>query len=274
MNLLSVENISKSYGEKILFKDICFGIESGEKLGLIGINGTGKSTFLKVLSDIDTPDDGKIVKGNGVRVKYLPQNPDFDENMSILEHVYADAKANTKADEVDHWQIETDAKTILTKLGISNFDQKINTLSGGQKKRVALASALITPSDLLILDEPTNHLDNIIIEWLEQYLNKRKGALIMVTHDRYFLDRVANRIIELDRGSLYSYKGNYSNFIEAKLERAQSEEASEQKRQNLLRRELAWVRRGAQARSTKQKARLDRYDELKNKNPEFVNDKV
>lgn len=288
MNLLSIENISKSYSDKILFKDINLGISEGDKIGLIGVNGTGKSTLLKIIAGFETSDTGKIIKGNSIRIEYLPQNPNFEAAASVLEQVFrgdspsmkllgqyeeALTSPNTSSerlmalshdmDSLNLWDLESDAKSILTKLGISDFNAKIGTLSGGQKKRVALVSALINKSDLLILDEPTNHLDNESIDWLEQYLNKRKGALLMITHDRYFLDRVTNGILELDNGSLYSYTGNYSTFLEKKLEREELLKSSEEKRQNLFRKELAWIKRGAKARSTKQKARIDRFDKLK-----------
>lgn len=288
MNLLSIENISKSYSDKILFKDINLGISEGDKIGLIGVNGTGKSTLLKIIAGFETSDTGKIIKGNSIRIEYLPQNPNFEADASVLEQVfrgdspsmkllgqYEEALTNPNTsserlmalshdmDSLNLWDLESDAKSILTKLGISDFNAKIGTLSGGQKKRVALVSALINKSDLLILDEPTNHLDNESIDWLEQYLNKRKGALLMITHDRYFLDRVTNGILELDNGSLYSYTGNYSTFLEKKLEREELLKGSEEKRQNLFRKELAWIKRGAKARSTKQKARIDRFDKLK-----------
>ena len=290
LNLMTIENISKSYSIKTLLQNISFGISEGEKIGLIGVNGTGKSTLLKIIAGIETPETGKIVKGNRVRVEYLPQDPKFNEELTVLEQIFkGDSKEmtlmrnyqetldsyheglNTKLlqlqDQIESlnlWDLESEAKSILTKLGITNFSLKIKELSGGQKKRVAIASALISPCELLVLDEPTNHLDNDTIAILEDYLNSRKGALIMITHDRYFLDRVTNRIIELDHGKLYSYDGNYSLFLEKKMERLQLESAMEDKRQNLLRKELAWVQRGAQARSTKQKARLQRFDELKN----------
>lgn len=291
---MTIENISKSYSVKTLLNNISFGISEGEKIGIIGINGTGKSTLLKIIAGIENPETGQITKGNRVRIEYLPQNPDFHEEATVLEQVFKgtspemtllrqyqeildelqthyDENLNTKLlslqDQIDRlnlWDLESEAKSVLTKLGITNFSQKVGQLSGGQKKRVALASALITPCEILILDEPTNHLDNDTISKLEDYLNSRKGSLIMITHDRYFLDRVTNRIIELDKGRLYSYDGNYSVYLEKKMERLQLEAAMEDKRQNLLRKELAWVRRGAQARSTKQKARLQRFDELKN----------
>lgn len=293
MNLLSFEGLSKSYSEKILFDNIDLGINEGDKIGIIGVNGTGKSTLLKVISGVEQADRGKILTGNKVRVEYLSQNPQFDYDATVLEQIFKGNSPVTvlireyeqtmerlhlnpedeilqkqllqlsgKMDAAGAWDAESEAKTILTKLGISDFEAQIKTLSGGQKKRVALASILISPADLLILDEPTNHLDNDIIEWLEGFLNRRKGSLLMITHDRYFLDRVANRIIELDRGKLYSYIGNYSNFLEKKAERLDIEAASESKRQNLLRKELAWIRRGAKARTTKQKARIDRFEEL------------
>lgn len=287
MNLLNAENISKSYSEKILFNNINLGINEGDKIGIIGVNGTGKSTLLKVISGIEQADEGRVIKGNSVRVEYLSQNPDFDPEASVIEQVfkgdspimkvirkYEEAVQDPETsdeiiielshsmDTMNAWGIESEAKAVLTKLGIGDFNAKVGTLSGGQMKRIALAAALINPSELLILDEPTNHLDNEIIDWLEQYLNKRKGALLMITHDRYFLDRVVNEIIELDNGKLYTYKGNYSVFLEKKLEREEIEAASEKKRQSLFRKELAWIRRGAQARSTKQKARIDRFENL------------
>jgi len=294
MNLMTIENIKKSYSVKTLLNNISFGIADGEKIGIIGVNGTGKSTLLKIIAGVETPESGQVVKGNKVRVEYLPQNPEFDPNNTVLEQIFkGDSKEMTllrhyqealdamaldyndttsKAllriqDEIEQlhlWDLESEAKSILTKLGIHQFSQKMSQLSGGQRKRVALASALITPCELLILDEPTNHLDNDTIGKLEDYLNSRKGSLLMITHDRYFLDRVTNRILELDKGNLYSYEGNYSVFLEKKMERMEIENAREDKRQNLLRKELAWVRRGAQARSTKQKARLDRFEDLKN----------
>ncbi|MBP2663505.1 MAG: ettA [Firmicutes bacterium] len=299
MNLLSLENVTKSYGEKILFRQVTFGVDESDKIGLIGVNGTGKSTFLKVIAGVDTADSGKIMTGNSVQIEYLPQNPEFDANATVLEQVFkghspvmqvlreyeqvllqAQQHPTDEAcqkrliiltqqmDAQNAWQLESDAKIILTKLGIVDFLAIISTLSGGQRKRIALASALINPADLLILDEPTNHIDNQTVAWLEQYLAKRKGALLMITHDRYFLDRVTNRIIELDKGNLYTYMGNYSQFLESKAEREEQQEASECKRQNILRNELAWIRRGAQARSTKQKARIERFEELSAQTPE------
>lgn len=297
MNILNAENISKSYSEKILLKNISLGISEGDKIGVIGINGTGKSTFLKIIAGQEVSEEGRITKGSSVSIEYLPQSPDFHPDATVLEQVFrgdtavmktirayeaaleiGDAEAIMKLthdmDAADAWSIEVEAKTVLTKLGISDFNARIGTLSGGQKKRIALAAALINPSDLLILDEPTNHLDNDIIDYLEVYLNRRKGALLMVTHDRYFLERVTNKIIELDRGSLYEYYGSYNDFLEKKLLREEMERASEEKRQNLLRKELAWIKRGAKARTTKQKARIQRFEELRDNEPNFIEDKL
>ena len=305
MNLITLENISKSYSEKILANNISLGINEGEKIGLIGVNGTGKSSFLKIVAGVEEPDEGTVTKGNRVRIEYLAQTPDYDDNATVLEQVFkgnseemrilreyeellekidkGEVKENDserliklqgKIDALNLWDMESEAKNVLTKLGITNFEEKVGNLSGGQKKRIMLAAALITPCELLILDEPTNHLDNETISWLEEYLNSRKGALLMITHDRYFLDRVTNRILELDRGRLFSYDGNYSVFLEKKMERIAIEKASEEKRQNLMRKELAWVRRGAKARTTKQKARLQRFDELVNQEGFVENENI
>lgn len=302
MNLITLENISKSYSEKFLLNNISLGINEGDKIGVIGINGTGKTTFLKIVAGIEHYDSGNIIKGSKIRVEYLPQNPDYDFNATVLEQVfkgsspemqllreYEDVLERThngeelstrlislqsKIDTMNLWDLESEAKTILTKLGINDFKAKIGDLSGGQRKRISLASALITPSELLILDEPTNHMDSETIQWLEEYLNKRKGALLMITHDRYFLDRVTNRIIELSDGNLYSYEGNYSLFVEKKAERDALEVAAQRKKDNLFRKELAWIRRGAKARSTKQKARIDRFEDLKNSMVDINEDKL
>lgn len=294
MNLMTLENICKSYSEKTLLENISFGINEGEKIGIIGVNGTGKSTLLKIIAGVEVPDNGTVTKANRVRVEYLPQNPDYNEDFTVLQQVFKGTSSEMKLlleyqetldklnknytedinnklislqekiDTLGLWDLESEAKMILTKLGITNFSQKVKELSGGQRKRISLASALITPCDLLILDEPTNHLDNETIDHLEEYLNSRRGSLVMITHDRYFLDRVSNRIIELDKGRLFSYDGNYSLFLEKKMERLTLEASMEEKRQNLMRKELAWVRRGAKARTTKQKARLQRFDDLVN----------
>jgi len=257
MNIISIENISKSFSEKPLLGDINLGIDDQDKIGVIGVNGTGKSTLLKLIAGIEEPDSGKIVRGNSVRIEYLPQNPEFDPDSTVKDYVTG-------------FEIES----VLTKLGIEDFGAKLGSLSGGQRKRVALAQALVNPAELLILDEPTNHLDNEAIDWLEQYLKRRKGALLMITHDRYFLDRVANEIVEIDNGTLYTYKGNYSYFLEKKLEREALEIASEKKRKSLYRNELAWMRQGAQARSTKQKARIDRFEKLGEQAVDLSKDKL
>lgn len=287
MVLMSIEEVSKSYLEKKLIKGVTFGINEGDKIGLIGINGTGKSTLLKLLAGVESPDIGEITRTRNLKVGYLPQNPDFDQGGLVLEQVFSGdwpqmkvlreynralekpedqdklIELSQKMDSLSAWDLESEAKSILTKLGISNYNEKIENLSGGQKKRVALARALIQPSDILILDEPTNHLDNETIQWLEDFLKDRKGASIMVTHDRYFLDRVTNIILELDGGNLFTYKGNYSYYIEKKLEREDSIIAFERKRKSLYRKELAWMMQGAKARSTKQKARIQRFENLK-----------
>lgn len=293
MNLVKVDNIFKSYSEKKLLEDISLNINDGDKIGLIGINGTGKSTLLKIIVGKEYVDKGIINYKSSIRIEHLSQNPEFDFEATILEQVFkgdspemkilreyestlkeiteGNVSLNNKLldiqgkmDSMDLWNLESEAKTILTKLDIINFNDKIGLLSGGQRKRIALASSLITPCDLLVLDEPTNHMDSKSIAWLEGYLNKRKGALLMITHDRYFLDIVTNKILELYNGKLYKYDGNYSTFVEKKIEREELEVAIQNKKQNLYRKELAWIRRGAKARSTKQKARIDRFENLKN----------
>lgn len=253
MNILNAEKISKTYGENVLFDKVVLGVNKGDKIGVIGVNGTGKSTFLKIIAGIEEPDAGEIVSGRGVTVSYLAQAPQFNPGDTIVGYVI---KGKNNASEAE-------AKTILTKLGITDFDAAINTLSGGQRKRIALARTLVSPAEVLILDEPTNHLDSDMVIWLEEYIKKFKGELIMVTHDRYFLDNVTNRIVELDGGKLYGYDTNYSGFLELKTQREEMERATEAKRANILRRELEWIRRGCQARSTKQQARIDRYEDMK-----------
>ena len=253
MNILNAEKISKTYGEKVLFDKVVLGVNKGDKIGVISVNGTGKSTFLKIIAGIEEPDAGEIVSGRGVTVSYLAQAPQFNPGDTIVGYVIKD-KNNAS---------EAEAKTILTKLGITDFDAAINTLSGGQRKRIALARTLVSPAEVLILDEPTNHLDSDMVIWLEDYIKKFRGELIMVTHDRYFLDNVTNRIVELDGGKLYGYDTNYSGFLELKTQREEMERATEAKRANILRRELEWIRRGCQARSTKQQARIDRYEDMK-----------
>lgn len=253
MNILNVEKVSKTYGEKELFNNISLGINSGDKIGLIGVNGTGKSTLLKIIAGIEEPDEGQVVKGKGIELAYLAQTPLYYDNENVLEYVMRGKHADS----------QPKAKEILNKLGITNHAAMMNILSGGQKKRAALARTLVEPARLLILDEPTNHLDNDMVLWLEQFIKSFKGELIMVTHDRYFLDNVTNRIVELDKASLYSYDTNYSGFLELKTQREEMERATEAKRQNILRKELAWIRRGCQARSTKQQARIDRFEDMK-----------
>lgn len=303
--ILTIENLCKTYGEKVLFDNVNFSLTDGDKIGIVGVNGTGKSTFIKTIAGVIPADSGDIISGKNIHIEYLSQDKVFDMENTILMEVFkgnqplmktlyeyeitlAESQKNpqdthlqekiikltSKIDELDGWQIESDAKTVLTKLGLMDFSAKIKTLSGGQQKRLALATTLIQPCDLLLLDEPTNHLDSETIAWLEDYLRKLKSALIMVTHDRYFLDSVATKILELDKGNSYVYTGNYSQFLELKAAREEREEASEQKRQNFLRNELKWVRRGAQARSTKQRARLQRFEEVKNQKVNISNDKI
>ncbi|MFI3175775.1 MAG: ABC-F family ATP-binding cassette domain-containing protein [Bacillota bacterium] len=293
MVLLTGENIKKSYGTRIILGDISFSIHEGDKIGVIGVNGSGKSTLLRIVAGVGEADGGEIITANRMQMAYLSQNNDFDSENTVLEQVFVSENTELKLvgayekaihqleltpedesltkkvaelaeemDKIQGWSLQSEAKNILTQLGITDFQKKVKTLSGGQQKRVALATALIAPVDLLILDEPTNHIDHDTVEWLEEHLEKYSKALLMVTHDRYFLDRVANTIIELEHGNLYSYEGNYTKFLEQKAEREELEKKGEQKRQNFLRTELEWVRRGAKARTTKQKARLDRYAEI------------
>lgn len=295
MNILSITNLKKTYGTKTLFEAISFNIDDQDKIGVIGINGTGKSSMLRIVAGADTPDSGTVEIFGQKRIAYLPQMPDMDPNRTVLSQVFiADTpelslvrdyemttaslaenpedsglqqkllRLSDRIDSLGLWNLKSQVETILTRLGITEFSKTIGSLSGGQRKRVAMAAVLLTPSDLLILDEPTNHLDNSTIDWLENFLQNRKGALLMVTHDRYFLDRVVSRTIELDGGRLYEYSGNYSQFVELKAARKAFESAMEQKRQNLYRRELAWMRRGARARTTKQKARIERFEAIKN----------
>lgn len=277
MNIINVTEITKSYTERKLFDKASFYLQEGEKVGVIGINGTGKSTLLKLAAGLEEPDEGKITKANHIVIRYLPQNPVFDPEMSVIDAVLSQCilnfggdtsdemeNAGNIADNVHHWNLESDAKAMMMKLGITDFSQKTGELSGGQRKRLALVAAVLVPCDVLILDEPTNHLDSAMADWLEDYLKKWRGALLMVTHDRYFLDSVCNRIVEVDKGHIYSYDANYSGYLELKAEREEMEDASERKRQTILRKELEWIKRGARARTTKQKGRIKRYEELKN----------
>lgn len=294
--MLTIENIHKSYGDKVLFHSISCAIREQEKIGLIGVNGTGKSTLLKIIAGLEQPEQGKVKHPKDYHIEYAHQEPVLDDNLTVMEQIYyGDSiimkvmrdyeqallqlqqqpddqsaqdkllKTQQKMDEADAWEANTTAKTILTKLGITEFANKVGFLSGGQKKRVALAKALLQPADLLLLDEPTNHLDNETVEWLEGYLESYKGSFILITHDRYFLNRATNRIFELDKGNLYQYDGNYEIFLEKKAEREALEASDEIKHQNTLRRELAWLKRGARARSTKQKARKERIEKMQEK---------
>ena len=298
--LLTLENFTKSYGEKTLFSGVDFSIDDGERVGIVGVNGTGKSTFLKAVAGLTPVDDGTRVERRGLRMEMLAQDKVFAPENTVLMEVFrgtsplmqalrdyelalraaeerpddtqvqqALAKCSAAIDAAEGWQLESEAKTVLTQLGITDFAAPVGTLSGGEQKRLALATALVQPCDLLLLDEPTNPLDSETIAWLETYLSGRKGALLMVTHDRYFLDRTATKILELDKGHAYTYTGNYSDFLEQKAARIEREQASEAKRQNFLRNELKWLRRGAQARSTKQKARIERYEEVKAQTPDL-----
>ena len=265
MNILTAEHLRKSYTERLLFEDANFYLHEGEKVGILGINGTGKSTLLKILAGLEEPEEGKVVLANHVVLRYLPQNPTFQEGHTVLEAVLDVHKGDETL-----YNLEAEAKTMMTKLGITDFAQPVEQLSGGQKKRLALVAALVAPADILVLDEPTNHLDNAMADWLEEFLKKWRGALIMVTHDRYFLDSVTNRIVEIDKGKIYSYETNYSGFLKLKADREASMLATERKRQSILRVELEWMMRGARARSTKQKAHIQRYENLKNQeSPKF-----
>ena len=260
MNLLTIENMSKSYTERMLFDKVTFGINEGEKIGVIGINGTGKSTLLKIIAGLEEPDTGTVTKGKKVRVAYLSQTPEFDDKLSILQNVILNQKA-----EEEYRNLEGEASAMLQKLSIFDVSASPAILSGGQKKRVALVRTLLTPAEILVLDEPTNHLDNEMAEWLEDYLVKYRGAFIMVTHDRYFLDKVTNKIVEIDKGSIYSYQANYSKYLELKAEREEMLMATERKAKSLFRVELEWMQRGARARSTKQKAHIQRFEDLRDR---------
>lgn len=256
MNILNIEHVSKIFGEKTIFDDVSFGIQEGDKIGIIGINGTGKTTLLRMIAGVEEPDSGQIIKQNGIRLAYLSQHPSFPEGATVLSYAFDGIAEND-------WALKSEVKSALNKLGITDHDMKMEHLSGGQKKKVALAKTLTSSFEILLLDEPTNHLDGEMISWLEDYLKRYKGVVIMVTHDRYFLDKVTNRILEISRGKLYGYEANYSKFLEMKAEREEMELASERKRQSVLRMELEWAKRGCRARTTKQKARLERLELLK-----------
>lgn len=264
MNIINVENITKSYTGRKLFSKASFYVQEKEKIGIIGINGTGKSTLLKIIAGCEEAEEGTVTTANHIVINYLSQSPDYDDNSSVIDHVLNQI-ISSDLDEQHRWSLESDAKTLLNKLGIIDINQKMGELSGGQRKRIALVATVLKPCDVLILDEPTNHLDYDMVEWLEDYLKKWRGAIIMVTHDRYFLDSVCNRIVEIDKGSIYSYDTNYTGFLERKAAREDSEWASERKRQSILRKEIEWMQRGARARSTKQKAHIQRYEALRNR---------
>lgn len=268
MNILSVENITHSFTERKLFDKASFYLHEGDKVGVIGINGTGKSTLLKIMAGIEEPDEGKVIKASNLMIHYLPQNPKFNDEDTVIESVQNMVHHHANENEL------IEAKSMMTRLGITDFEQKTGELSGGQRKRLALVSVLLTPCDILILDEPTNHLDSKMAEWLENQLKAFKGALVMVTHDRYFLDSVTNRIIELDKGKIYSYQEKYSGYLQRKAEREASDKASERKRQSILRKEIEWMQRGARARSTKQKAHIQRYENLKNQQGIVEDEKI
>lgn len=268
MNLLTVDHVTKVFTQRKIFEDASFYLQEQEKVGVIGINGTGKSTLLKMIAGIEEPDSGEVIYANQIVVHYLPQMPEFDPDATVLESVLSYASVGSvhkesNKDEHEMWNLESSAKSMMTKLGIYDFDEKTGHLSGGQKKRLALVAVLLTPCDVLLLDEPTNHLDAEMAEWLENYLKNYRGAMIMVTHDRYFLDSVCNRIVEIDQGKIYSYETNYSGYLEARAQRIESMEVSERKRQAFLKKEIEWIRRGAKARTTKQKARIERYETLR-----------
>ena len=256
--------MTKAHTDKVLFEDADFSIQDTDKIGIIGINGTGKSTLLRILAGLDETDEGEVIKGNGIVIHYLPQNPVFPKDTTLLDYVIAKNRTKENA-----WTVEGDVKSILNKLGFMDYNVMVDTLSGGQRKKAAIAAAIAEPCDILIMDEPTNHLNPDMILWLEEYLKTFRGAFVMVTHDRYFLDRVCNRIVEIDKGKLYGYQTNYEGYLELKAAREEMALATERKRQSILRMELEWIKRGARARSTKQKARIERYEELRDaKGPE------
>ena len=262
MNIINVENITKVYTERELFSKASFYVQEREKIGIVGINGTGKSTLLKIVAGLEEPDEGTVIRANHVVINFLPQNPEFEALKTVLDNVM-DKIITTDMDEAHRWSLESEAKSLMLKLGIHDYDQLCGELSGGQKKRLALVAAVLKPCDVLIMDEPTNHLDYDMVEWLEEFLRNWRGALLMVTHDRYFLDSVCNRIVEVDRGSIYSYDTNYSGFLALKVQREEYARASEGKRQSIFRKEIEWMQRGARARSTKQKAHIQRYEALR-----------
>ena len=305
MSIVTLQSVKKDFGIKELLKDASFSLDTNDKVGLIGTNGSGKSTLLKMIARLESIDSGQILVNSGAKIVYLPQQPDLDENHTVLEQVFADSGEQMNlvkeyeelSDKLAHypddsqlmsrlssvmqrmdttgaWEVETNAKIILTKLGIADFDVKVGTLSGGYRKRIALAAALISEPDLLLMDEPTNHLDALSVEWLQSYLNRYRGALLLITHDRYFLDKVTNRIIEIDRGDIYNYTGNYSYYLEKKALAEESAVSTQRKHQGILRRELEWLKKGPKARSTKQKARIERAHALRDTEFKQLNGKV
>jgi ATP-binding cassette subfamily F protein uup len=305
MSIVTLQSVKKDFGIKELLKDANFSLDTNDKVGLIGTNGSGKSTLLKMIARLESIDSGQILVNSGAKIVYLPQQPDMDENHTVLEQVFADSGEQMNlvreyeelSDKLAHypddsqlmsrlssvmqrmdatgaWEVETNAKIILTKLGIVDFDVKVGTLSGGYRKRIALAAALISEPDLLLMDEPTNHLDALSVEWLQSYLNRYRGALLLITHDRYFLDKVTNRIIEIDRGDIYNYTGNYSYYLEKKALAEESAVSTQRKHQGILRRELEWLKKGPKARSTKQKARIERAHALRDTEFKQLNGKV
>lgn len=275
MNLLTVDNIVKTYTHRKLLDQASFYLQEGQKVGIVGINGTGKSTLLKIIAGLEEPDEGEVIRANNLVIRYLPQMPEFDPKIGVLESVLSYARVGSshkeaQREEHEIWELESSAKSMMTKLGIYDFDEETGHLSGGQRKRLALVAVLLTSCDVLVLDEPTNHLDSDMAEWLENYLKSYRGTMVMVTHDRYFLDSVCNRIVEIDRGKIYSYETNYSGYLAAKQEREDIAWAGERKRQSILRKEIEWMQRGARARSTKQKAHIERYEKLRDqKSPEI-----
>ncbi|MFN6502331.1 MAG: ABC-F family ATP-binding cassette domain-containing protein [Nostoc sp. DedQUE01] len=305
MSIITLQSVQKDFGIKEILKDASFSLDATDKVGLIGTNGSGKSTLLKMIAGLEPTDSGQILINSGSKIIYLPQQPDLDDNRTVLEQIFADSGEHMtlvreyeelsdklahypddsqlmshlsvvmqRMDTTNAWELETNAKIILTKLGISDFEAKIGTLSGGYRKRIALATALLAEPDVLLMDEPTNHLDALSVEWLQSYLNRYRGALFLITHDRYFLDRVTNRIIEIDRGDIYTYTGNYSYYLEKKALAEESAVSSQRKHQGLLRRELEWLKKGPKARSTKQKARIDRAHALRDTEFKQVQGKV
>ena len=305
MSLINLQSVKKDFGIKEILKDASFSLDASDKVGLIGTNGSGKSTLLKMIAGLESIDSGQIITNSGAKIIYLPQQPDVDENRTVLEQIFADSgegitlvreyeeissklahypedsqlmsrlsSVMQRMDNSGAWEIETNAKIILSKLGITDLDVKVGTLSGGYRKRIALATALLLEPDLLLMDEPTNHLDALSVEWLQSYLNRFRGGLLLITHDRYFLDKVTNRIIEIDRGDIYSYSGNYSYYLEKKALAEESIASTQRKFQGVLRRELEWLKRGPKARSTKQKARIQRIDAMRETQFKEANGKV